>query len=123
MSIENNGPQAAYPGPDEKNPDTGEEHGSGLEQTPSGPKHGNTERPADWNPPPGNPGSDQDSQVERENGTARTDSNVDKDLGFDPDSPDVSDPQVDPLHPARTSNDPISREAVPGRESGDKIPE
>ncbi|MFK3794742.1 DUF6021 family protein [Pseudomonas sp. NPDC088444] len=44
-------------------------------------------------------------------------------MGFDPDSPDVSDPQVDPLHPARTSNDPISREAVPGEESNEKMPE
>lgn len=26
---------------------------------------------------------------------------------FDPESPDVSDPAVDPLHPARTSNDPV----------------
>jgi len=32
---------------------------------------------------------------------------VDDDLGFDPDSPDVADPQVDPPHPARTSNDPV----------------
>jgi hypothetical protein len=32
--------------------------------------------------------------------------NVDDGLGFDPESPDVSDPAVDPLHPARTSNDP-----------------
>jgi hypothetical protein len=31
----------------------------------------------------------------------------DEELGFDPESPDVSDPQVDPLHPARTSNDPV----------------
>jgi hypothetical protein len=32
--------------------------------------------------------------------------NADDELGFDPDSPDASDPAVDPLHPARTSNDP-----------------
>lgn len=32
---------------------------------------------------------------------------VDPDLGFDPESPDASDPAVDPLHPARTSNDPV----------------
>lgn len=121
MSIEHNGPQSAYPRLDGKSPDTGEDHGSGLEQTSSEPKQGDGERPADWNPPPGNPGSDQDSQVDRDNGTARTD--ADDELGFDPDSPDVSDPQVDPLHPARTSNDPISREAVPGEESNDKIPE
>lgn len=117
MSIDNNGPKAAYPGPGEPNADTGEGHGSGLEQAASEPKQGG-ERPVDWNPPPGNPGSDQDSQVERENGTANTGSGVDDELGFDPDSPDVSDPQVDPLHPARTSNDPVSREAVPG-----KVPE
>lgn len=35
----------------------------------------------------------------------QTDS-VDNELGFDPESPDASDPAVDPLHPARTSNDP-----------------
>lgn len=28
------------------------------------------------------------------------------DLGFDPESPDVADPEVDPLHPARTGNEP-----------------
>jgi len=33
--------------------------------------------------------------------------NVDPELGFDPDSPDLSDPAVDPIHPARTSNDPV----------------
>jgi hypothetical protein len=32
---------------------------------------------------------------------------VDPELGFDPESPDASDPAVDPLHPARTSNDPV----------------
>jgi len=120
MSIDNNGPQAAYPGPDEEQPDTGEDHGSGLEQTRSEPKQGDTGRPADWDPPPGNPGSDQDAQVDRGNGTART--GTDDDLGFDPDSPDVSDPQVDPLHPAKTSNDPVSREAVPGEESTGHTP-
>ncbi|MBK4990010.1 hypothetical protein [Pseudomonas sp. S36] len=57
--------------------DTDEGHGSGLEQTPSEPKqgageNGSQKRPEDWNPPPGNPGSDQDSQVPRDNGTART---------------------------------------------------
>jgi hypothetical protein len=31
----------------------------------------------------------------------------DNDLGFDPESPDVSDPAVDPTHPARTENDPV----------------
>lgn len=84
MSIDNNGPEAAYPGPDERTPDTGEGHGSGIEQAPSEPKQGDDrehdaeQRPEDWNPPPGNPGSDQDAQVERENGTARTDSLIDE---------------------------------------------
>jgi len=97
MTVDNNGPRAAYPGPDENPPDTGEEHGSGLEQAPSEPKQGG-ERPEDWNPPPSAP---DDSGV-------RTDrDSVDDELGFDPDSPDVSDPQIDPPHPARTSNDPV----------------
>lgn len=78
MGIDNNGPEAAYPGPDEKTRDTGEGHGSGIEQAPSEPKQGNEQRPEDWNPPPGNPGSDQDAQVDRENGTARTDSLIDE---------------------------------------------
>ncbi|WP_154660622.1 hypothetical protein [Pseudomonas cremoricolorata] len=70
MTGDNNGPA-------KDTPDTGEGHGSGLEQTPSEPKQapGDTpagKRPEDWNPPPGNPGSDQDSQVPRDNGTART---------------------------------------------------
>lgn len=78
MSIENNGPQSAYPGPAEKTPDTGEGHGSGLEQTSSEPHQGVDERgaeqrPVDWNPPPGNPGSDQDAQTQRRNGGADTD--------------------------------------------------
>ncbi|MFS2161213.1 DUF6021 family protein [Pseudomonas sp. Pseusp122] len=33
----------------------------------------------------------------------------DDDLGFDPESPDVSDPQVDPTHPARTGNEPHNK--------------
>ncbi|MFJ3486595.1 DUF6021 family protein [Pseudomonas sp. NPDC090202] len=115
MSIENNGPDAAYPGPDEKTPDTGEGHGSGLERAATEPKQGTEERPEDWNPPPGNPGSDQDAQTDRDNGSAGKDDGVDDELGFDPDSPDVSDPQVDPLHPARTSNDPVSRDSMPGQ--------
>lgn len=83
MTIENNGPQSAYPGPAEKAPDTGEGHGSGLEQTGSEPhqgidEHGAQERPADWNPPPGNPGSDQDAQTGRRNGGADTDSLIDE---------------------------------------------
>ena len=42
-------------------------------------------------------------------GGAAEQGGVDKELGFDPDSPDVSDPQVDPLHPARTENDPVPK--------------
>ncbi|MCS3472226.1 hypothetical protein M2401_005990 [Pseudomonas sp. JUb42] len=77
MAIENNGPEAAYPGPDEKTLDTGEDHDSGLERADSEPKQGADERPEDWNPPPGNPGSDQDAQTHRDNGTAKTDSLID----------------------------------------------
>jgi len=71
------GPEAAYPGPDDETPDTGEDHDSGLEQTDSEPKQNTGERPVDWNPPPGNPGSDQDAQVDREKGSAKTDSLID----------------------------------------------
>lgn len=53
--------------------DTGEGHGSGLEQTPSEPKQGN-KQPTNWTPPPGNPGSDQDALENRKNGTAKTES-------------------------------------------------
>lgn len=52
--------------------DTGADHGSGLEQTPSEPQQGH-ERPANWTPPPGNPGSDQDALEDRNNGTAKPD--------------------------------------------------
>ena len=71
MADDNNGPEVPYPGPDEDAPDTGEIHGSGLEQAESEPKQGNGERPEDWNPPPGNPGSDQDAQTDRKNGGAK----------------------------------------------------
>lgn len=80
MTIENNGPAAAYPGPAEPGIDTGEGHGSGLEETRSEPKQApdetavhpdHAERPADWNPPPGNPGSDQDAQLNRDNADVR----------------------------------------------------
>jgi len=62
MTVDHNGPDAAYPGPAEKQPDLGEGHGSGLEQTNSEPKQGVGEawsgnRPADWDPPPGDPGT------------------------------------------------------------------
>lgn len=78
MANDHNGPDAPYPGPAQSAPDTGAGHGSGLEHTESEPKQGvgeawSEKRPEDWNPPPGNPGSDQDAQVERDNGTARTD--------------------------------------------------
>ncbi|WP_109512956.1 hypothetical protein [Pseudomonas ovata] len=84
MTIEDNGPEAAYPGPAEQSPDTGGSHGSGIEQAASEPKQGTgqgqgvQQRPEDWNPPPGNPGSDQDAQTNRENGSARTDSLIDE---------------------------------------------
>lgn len=82
MVNENNGPEAAYPGPADKAPDTGKGHGSGIEQAKSEPKQGTGQReadkrPEDWNPPPGNPGSDQDAQTKRDNGSARTDSLID----------------------------------------------
>lgn len=38
----------------------------------------------------------------------------DDELGFDPDSPDASDPAIDPPHPARTSNDPLPKGERPG---------
>ncbi|MDG9886270.1 hypothetical protein N7650_25920 [Pseudomonas sp. GD04058] len=76
MPIDHNGPDAPYPGPGEA--PGNHAHGSGLEQSPSEPRQGNEERPEDWNPPPGNPGSDQDAQLERDNGTARTDSLIDQ---------------------------------------------
>lgn len=83
MAIENNGPEAAYPGPAEKAPGTGEQ-GSGIDQASSEPKQGadqpkSGDKAADWNPPAGNPGSDQDAQTERDNGGAgkRTDSLID----------------------------------------------
>ena len=84
MAIENNGPEAAYPGPAEKAPGTEEQQGSGTERASSEPKQGaekpNTgDQPEDWTPPAGNPGSDQDAQTGRDNGGAgkRTDSLID----------------------------------------------
>ena len=71
MIENNNGPEAPYPGPSERTPESGEGHDSGLEQAVSEPKQGTDERPADWNPPPGNPGSDQDAQTGRDNGGAK----------------------------------------------------
>jgi len=38
---------------------------------------------------------------------------VDPELGFDPESPDVSDPDVDPTHPALTDNDPVPTGKTP----------
>ncbi|MBX8511709.1 hypothetical protein K5D34_18660 [Pseudomonas cichorii] len=78
MGIENNGPESAYPGPSEKLTDTGEGHGSGLDQAPSEPKQGSDDRPEDWNPPPGNPESDDEAQVDREDDDEpKTDSLID----------------------------------------------
>lgn len=46
------------------------------------------------------------SEADNETGFDKLNQGHDK-PGFDPESPDVSDPAVDPLHPARTSNDPV----------------
>lgn len=77
MAIDHNGPDAPYAGPAENTPREENGHGSGLENTKSEPKQGvgeawSEKRPEDWNPPPGNPGSDQDAQAPRDDGTART---------------------------------------------------
>lgn len=48
----------------------------------SGNQPGGQNRPEDWKDP-----------------------SSENDLGFDPESPDVADPEVDPLHPARTDNE------------------
>lgn len=42
---------------------------------------------------------------------------VDPELGFDPDSPDLADPQIDPPHPPRAPHDgpdPQGQRRVPG---------
>lgn len=52
--------------------------------------------------------------------TAQTDS--DKELGFDEQSPDVSDPQVDPTKPARTNNDPEPEEPTTRRGNNEPLP-
>lgn len=62
MAIDHNGPDAPYPGPAEAESEP--KQGAGEKWSEN--------RPEDWSPPPGNPGSDQDAQVERDNGTART---------------------------------------------------
>lgn len=54
-----------------------DQNGAGLEQPESESRQGvgeawSEKRPVDWDPPPGNPGSDQDGQVDRDNGSART---------------------------------------------------
>ncbi len=46
-------------------------------------------------------------------------SGVDEELGFDPESPDVSDPAVDPLHPALTDNDPVPKGKRPAKQDGE----
>ncbi len=80
MSIDNNGPEAAYPGPTQGVSSTGEGHDSGLEKTASEPKQGTEERPEDWNPPPVNPGSDPDAQTDDKTGK----SSDEEELGFRP---------------------------------------
>lgn len=52
--------------------------------------------------------------------TAQTDS--DKELGFDEQSPDVSDPQVDPTKPARTENDLVTEEPTTRRGNDEPLP-
>jgi hypothetical protein len=52
--------------------------------------------------------------------SAHTDSN--KELGFDQDSPDVSDPQVDPTESARTENDPVTEEPTTRRGNDEPLP-
>lgn len=53
-------------------------------------------------------------------------SGTDNEVGFDPESPDVSDPEVDPLHPARTGNEPHNppekSRKVPVGEDEDELP-
>lgn len=96
MVDDDNGPDAAYPGPDIKKPDTGEGHGSGLDQAESEPKQGTDKRPEDWNPPPGNPGSDQGAQTNLgKSGATQTDADQrsEKENGSRVDDPDV-DPQM-----------------------------
>lgn len=52
---------------------------------------------------------------------AAHDGKDEKELGFNPESPDVSDPNVDPTHPARTSNDPVPTPQIRGgKDDGDK---
>ncbi|GFM49102.1 hypothetical protein PSCICE_03690 [Pseudomonas cichorii] len=78
MGIEDNGPESAYPGPAEKTTDTGEDHGSGLEQARSEPKQGSDERSEDWNPPPESPESGGEAQTNLENDEGpETDSLID----------------------------------------------
>lgn len=71
------GPEAAYPGPDDKAPDTEEKHDSGLERASSEPGQGTGERPADWDPPPDNTGAEQDADRDREKEGVKTDSLID----------------------------------------------
>lgn len=92
MAIDHNGPDAAYPGAAAATPETDVDHGSGLAKAQSEAKQGvgeawSQQRPEDWNPPPGNPGSDQDAQQQRENGTARTHENVEVPLPADDEAP------------------------------------
>ncbi|TDV51138.1 hypothetical protein EC919_10610 [Pseudomonas graminis] len=52
--------------------------------------------------------------------SAQTD--PDKELGFNEESPDVSDPQVDPTEPARTENDPVTDEPTTRRGNDEPLP-
>ncbi len=72
-----NGPEAAYPGPDDKTPQTDENHDSGLEQDSSESTQGAAERPVDWDPPPQTPVADQGAEAEQEKSGVKTDSLID----------------------------------------------
>lgn len=115
MTIDHNGPADPYAGPSEKPTDVSHYGGSGLEKAQSEPKQGAGEawsqkRPEDWNPPPGNPGSDQDSQLPRDNGTARTDDGPKREPSTSPDDvPSAVDMKDVDVNNSVSSEHPPSR--------------
>lgn len=70
---------------------------------------GEVERDNDAHRPDGSSGTAHDStaqQTARGKGPHSSEhADTENDLGFDPDSPDVDDPQVDPLGPAKPPRD------------------
>jgi len=48
-------------------------------------------------------------------------SSGDDDLGFDPDSPDLDDPQVDPVGPAKAPRDEENQEDPPSSKAYDPL--